>query len=292
MKKSLTATYSYYPGCSQVATNKAYDISTRHLARALGFNLVELEDWNCCGATAYVAVRELRSFVLSVRNLALAEAAGHDLVTPCSGCYLVLRKTQKYFAESPSRRKQMSQALAAGGMTYRGTVRVRHFLELVVREAGEESVRSRVVKPLEGLRVACYYGCQVTRPFAEIDDEESPEVLDNLVRWLGGKPVHYPLKTKCCGGLMMTTQPEIGKKLTGELLKNAKQSGADCIVTCCPLCQMNLDSYQSSVSAAMSTECTIPVLYFTQLTGYALGLSGKTLALSDSISPVGQVCRA
>ena len=279
-------TYSYYPGCSQMATNKAYDISARSVARVLGLELVELEDWNCCGATAYVAIREERAFVLSARNLALAEKTGRDLVTPCSGCYVVLRKANKYMADNPELHAEIKRALAAGGMTYGGNVRVRHFLDVVLNDVGEDAIREHVTRPLDGLRVACYYGCQVSRPFGEIDSEELPERIDRLVEWLGANPVPFPLKAKCCGGLMMTTQPDIGRKLTGKLLRVAKANSADCIITCCPLCQMNLEAYQREVSDAMQCDCHIPVLYFTQLMGHAFGLSSEELALQDSLTAV------
>ncbi len=269
-----------------MATNKAYDVSVRSVARELGLELVELDDWNCCGATAYVAIREERAFVLSARNLALAERAGRDLVTPCSGCYVVLRKANKYMADNPELYAKIGRALAAGGMTYGGKVRVRHFLDLVLNDAGEETIQQRVVRPLDGLRVACYYGCQVSRPFGEIDSEELPERVDRLVEWLGAEPVPFPLKTKCCGGMMLMTQPDIGRKLTGKLLRVAKAKGADCIITCCPLCQMNLEAYQREVSDAMQCDCHIPVLYFTQLMGHAFGLSSEELALRDSLTAV------
>jgi heterodisulfide reductase subunit B len=278
--------YTYYPGCSQMATNKAYDISTRSVARALGLEMVELDDWNCCGATAYIAIREKRAFVLSARNLAMAEKTGRELVTACSACYVVLKKLNKYMAQNAQLRAEIRDALAAGGMTYGGKVSVRHFLDIVVNEVGEQAVRDRIKHPLTGLNVVPYYGCQVSRPFGEIDDEEFPESLDNMVRWLGAEPVAFPLKARCCGGLMMTTQPEIGKRLTGKILGSAKRLGADCIITCCPMCQMNLEAYQRQIGVATEADDEIPVLYFTQLVGHALGLSPDELALKDSLTPV------
>lgn len=278
--------FSYYPGCSTRSANRAYDISTRSVADELGIDLVELDDWNCCGATAYVAVHEKRSFVLSARNLALAEKEGRDLVAICNGCYLVLRKTNKYMSEDPKLNADITRALAAGDMSYGGTVRVRHFLDVVVNDIGEEGVRQCVSQPLAGLKVAPYYGCQIGRPFGEIDDAEDPQMMDKLIGWLGGEAVHFPLKAKCCGGLMMTTQVDIGRKLTGKVLKNAKDGGAGCIITACPLCQMNLEGYQNAVSGAMGANCELPVLYFTQLMGAAFGLSPRDLALKDSLTPV------
>jgi heterodisulfide reductase subunit B2 len=278
--------YSYYPGCSTRSANRAYDISTRSIANSLGIELEELDDWNCCGATAYVAIHEKRSFVLSARNLAIAEKTGKDLVAICNGCYLALRKASKYINENPKLKGSVTKALAAGGMSYEGTVGVRHFLDVVVNDLGAQAVQECVSRNLEGLKVAPYYGCQIGRPFGEIDDPEDPRMMDDLIGWLGGQAVNFPLKAKCCGGLMMTTQEKIGRELTGKILKNALDGGADCIITACPLCQMNLEGYQKTVSKAMGIDCRIPVLYFTQLMGVAFGLGSRELALKDSLTPV------
>ena len=289
MSASNGQKYTYYPGCSQMVVNRAYDVSTRSVAKALGLELVELDDWNCCGATAYVAIQE-RAFVISARNLALAAKTGrNDLVTACNGCYLVLNKTNKYMASDRKLKQEVRDALAAGDMDYEGNVKVRHFLEVVLDDVGEEAVKAKVSQPLNGLKVASYYGCQLTRPFGEIDDEEFPEHLDELVEWLGAEAVPFPMKAKCCGGLMMTPQPQVGKKLTASILKSAKDQGADCIITCCPLCQMNLEAYQDAISAQVGYDCSIPVLYFTQLMGKAFGLGEKEMALKDSLTPVKQV---
>ena len=287
MTGSRDRVYTYYPGCSQMVTNKAYNISTKSVARVLGLDMAELEDWNCCGATAYMAIDKKRASVLSARNLALAEKTGRaELVTACNGCYLTLNKVNRLLAEEPELSMQVQKALDAGGMTYDGTIRVRHFLDIVVNDVGEEEVRRHVAGPLSAFKVASYYGCQLSRPFGELDDEEFPEIMDKLAGWLGAEPVFFPLKAKCCGGLMMTTEPEIGRKLTGKILKSAKQQGADCIITCCPLCQMNLEAYQDKVGAAIEYDCHIPVLYFTQLMGCAFGLKSDELALKDSLTPV------
>lgn len=286
METNGNGAFSYYPGCSLMATNRAYDRSTRNVAEALGLKLVELDDWNCCGATAYMAINEKRSFVMSARNLALAEKEDRDLVTVCNGCYLALKKTNKYLTEDSHLQADIQRALVAGDMNYAGGVKVLHFLEVVVNDLGEEIVRKSVTQPLTGLKVACYYGCQFSRPFGEIDHEEFPEMMDKLVGWLGAEPVPFPLKAKCCGGMMMTTEPEIGLRLSGQLLKNAKDAGADCLISACPLCQMNLEGYQKKSGAEISSDCSLPVLYFTQLLGVAFGLSSKKLALKDSLTPV------
>jgi len=276
--------YSYYPGCSLTSTNRAYDISTRNVARVLGVEMIELEDWNCCGATAYTAISEQHSFVLSARNLALAEKDNRDLVTACAGCYLALHKTNKYFAENRKVRQEIRTALQAGGEDYNGGVRVRHFLDVVVNDLGEEVIEQHVVRRFNGLKVAPYYGCQITRPFGEIDDPDFPRCMDNLLRWIGAEPLDYMMSTKCCGGMLMTTKPEVSRELVGGILGEAKRIGADCISTACPLCQMNLEAYQKKVSRQMKTDCSIPVLYFTQLLGITLGLEPEQVALEDNLT--------
>jgi heterodisulfide reductase subunit B len=267
-------------------TNRAYDISARSVARVLGIEMRELDDWNCCGATAYMAIREKRSFVLSARNLAIAEQQPHELATLCNACYVVLRKTNKYMAEHPKLRDDVDRALQAGGMSYGGTVRVRHFLDILVNDVGEEAVKSHVKCHLGGLRVAGYCGCQLTRPFDDLGHPEYPDLMDRLMGWLGAEVVPFPLTTKCCGGMAMVTHPETGRVLTGKILSAAKDRGADCLATACPLCQVNLEAYQDRVAEAVGSGCDVPVLYFTQLVGIAFGLKNKDLALKDSLTPV------
>jgi len=286
MSQALSRSFSYFPGCSLTATNRAYDVSTRNVARALGIEMVELEDWNCCGATAYLPIREKRAFVLSARNLAIAEKEGRALATVCNACFVVLRKTNKYMAEDPDLRRAIRGALQAGGADYEGTVPVRHFLEIVVNDLGEEAVRSRVQCDLSGVKVACYSGCQLSRPFDDVDHPEYPEMMNRLVGWLGAEVVPFPMSAKCCGGMAMTTHPDTGRVLTGKLLKAAKDRGADCIATACPLCQVNLEAYQAKVGQVIGADCGIPVLYFTQLMGAVFGLPPEDLALRDSLTPV------
>jgi heterodisulfide reductase subunit B len=279
--------YTYYPGCSQTKTSRAYDISGRSVARALGLELVDLEDWNCCGASNYIAIDARKAFVLSARNLALAEKTGRpDIVTSCSGCYVILAKAKKYIAQNPKLREDVNEALATDGLTYSGKVNVRHILDVLVNDVAEEKVREAVTKPLADLKVAPYYGCQIGRPYGEFDDEEWPHTLDDLVSWTGAEVVNFALKSKCCGGILMTTQPKVGRTLVGKLLKNAKDSGADCIVTSCSLCHVTLEGYQKKVSRHIGEDVQIPVMYFTQLLGWALGLTEKELMINDSLTRV------
>jgi heterodisulfide reductase subunit B len=292
MSAETQKTLPYYPGCSMMVTNKAYDVSSRNVAKALGVELAEIEDWNCCGATAYLSVNEKVSFVLSARNLALVEAQANgegpqNLVTVCSGCFVALRKANKYMDENAKLRNEIRDALKAGGMDYAGGVSVRHFLEVVVNDLGEDAVRSRVERPLSGLKVAPYSGCQIGRPFTDVEDPEFPTLMDRLLQWLGAEVVDFPFKAKCCGGMMMTTQRDLALQLTGKVLQNAGDSGADCIATACPLCQINLEGYQKEACNVFGKSCDVPIFYFTQLMGIAFGLDHKELALAENLTSPG-----
>ncbi|KPJ59303.1 MAG: hypothetical protein AMJ46_11715 [Latescibacteria bacterium DG_63] len=277
--------YTYYPGCSLEVSNKAYDISARNVAKALGANLIELEDWNCCGATNYMSVRELRSFAISARNLALAQKENRDLVTVCSACYTTLNKTHQYMEADGKLKAEINNALSAVNLKYDGDLKVRHLLDVFVNDIGIENIAKKVKVPLKGLRVVPYYGCQLTRPNATFDDAEFPTTMDTLFRALGADVVDYPLKTKCCGGMLMTTAEKVALKLVRNLLDCAVKRGVDCIVTPCPLCHFNLDAYQNNVNKMFGTNFAVPILFFTQLTGVALGLSGREIALGQEIVP-------
>jgi len=276
--------YTYYPGCSQEVSNRAYDLSTRAVAKALDMELEELKDWNCCGSSPSYSIRELPTFVLGARNLALAErqAGASDLVTICNGCFAMLEKTNLRLRE-PDLGRRVGEVLGVAGLKYEGSVRVRHFLEVLVNDVGEGLIRERVTAPLEGLKVAPYYGCQFSRPEGRYDDLEFPIALDRLFSWIGVEMVDYPLKAQCCGGLLMTTKEEVALKLVRDLLALARKRGARCIATICPLCQLNLEAYQDRVKARFGADLSIPILYFTQLLGLSLGLEGKALGLGTEL---------
>jgi heterodisulfide reductase subunit B len=275
--------FSYYPGCSLEGMNKAYDKSARVVSKALGIDLTELNDWNCCGASAYTSIQELRAHLLSARNLALAEREKKDLVVVCPACLTTLTKSNRYMGEDPKLRRTLASALRAANLQYSGTVKVRHLLEIVVNDIGEQEVKAKVTKPLSGLKVAPYYGCQFTRPFGDFDDKEFPVMLDRLLAWLGAKPVNFPLKAKCCGGMLMTTNEPVGLGLVRGLLDCAAQNGAECVSTICPLCHMTLEAYQGNVNKKFGTDFKLPTLYFTQLIGLAFGFSRKELGINAEL---------
>jgi heterodisulfide reductase subunit B len=275
--------YSYYPACCSFGQAIAYDMSTRAVAKVLDIDLAELDDWNCCGSTPYSSIDELGSICCSARNLALAEKRGLDLVTPCSDCYLMLSKANLFMKEYPELKIKVTEALAAGGLEYKGTVRVRHILDVFANDVSSDQITSRVTRSLAGLKVAPYYGCQVVRPRPSFDDPELPQSLERLIKSIGAEPTPFPLKTRCCGGSMIIPEEDIALGLIYKLLDNAVSNGADCIVSACPLCQANLDVYQSRINRKFKTKFNIPVLFFTQLMGVALGIDSKTLGLEKGI---------
>lgn len=271
--------YAYFPGCSLKGLGRAYEESLLPVMERLGVELVELDDWNCCGATAYMSVDERKACILAARNLALAEKTGiHDLVTPCSACYLVLNKTKHYLKDSPEIRTSVQHALETAGLKYSGEIPVRHPLDILVHDVGLDVIREKVVRPLTGLKVAPYYGCQVVRPYATFDDAWNPTTMDRLLATLGAEVVPYPLKTKCCGGSLTGTLPDTGLRLTYILLKEALRRGADVIATICPLCQFNLDAYHDQLARQWGP-VPVPTVYFTQLMGLAFGLPESQLGL-------------
>jgi heterodisulfide reductase subunit B len=278
--------YLYYPGCSLRSTGKPYDESLRATFTALGVTLEELNDWNCCGATAYISVDEAKAFALSARNLCLAERqAGSawkgpvNLVTPCSACYSLTLKTQHYLVSNPEVRKTIEEALEAIGLRCEGRVQPRHPLDVLVNDIGLEKVKARVAKPLDGLRVACYYGCAIVRPYATFDSQWNPTSMDRLVEALGGTPIDWTMKTRCCGGALTGTIREVGLRLNQLLLKEAKRKGADILITTCPLCQFDLECFQDDIKETFKEDISMPVAYFTQLVGLSFGIAEKELGV-------------
>ena len=280
--------YQYFPGCSLKGTGRAYEESFLAVFRALGVEISELDDWNCCGATAYMSVDETKSYALAGRNLCIAERETPDVIAPCSACYLVLNKTMQGLRDHPELRRKVTGALAAGGLDYKGTAKVRHPLDVLVNDVGLDKITKRVTRPLTGLKLAPYYGCQVVRPFATFDDQHNPVTMDKLIAASGAECVTWPLKTRCCGGSLTGTVPEAGLRLAYIILKEAKKRGAQAIVTPCPLCQFNLDGYQDLI-ARKYERIDIPVLYFTQVVGLAMGLSASELGIKRGIISAGTV---
>jgi heterodisulfide reductase subunit B len=249
--------------------------------------MIEIDDWNCCGATAYMSVKETVACVVSARNLALAEPLGLDIVAPCSACFTVLNKTRSFVQEMPDFRRNVNACLEEAGLSCRFDLPVRHPLEVLVNDIGLATIGKRQKRSLSGLRVACYYGCQIVRPERAVEeDAEIPMALDGLISALGGTPVDYPPKVRCCGGMLVATFEEVAKSLCQDLCEWARARGADCIITTCPMCQANLELLQQRRLGSGTARSAIPVLYFTQLVGLALGYSPEDVGMQLNLIPL------
>jgi heterodisulfide reductase subunit B len=278
--------YAYYPGCSLEATGRPYDVSLRLVFERLGVGLREIDDWNCCGATSYISMNKSTAYALTARNLANAEKLNLDVCAPCSSCYTILSKVNRHVRWGEEHKAQINEALGAAGLSYSGSLEVLHPLGILVDFYGIERIVERAVKSLGGMRVAPYYGCQIVRPHGRFDDAEDPQQLDNLLSALGATVVPFTHKVRCCGGMLMTTYEEVALKLNRDILAGAAREGAEVIVTTCPMCQMNLEAYQDRINQAYGTNFAIPILYFTQLVGLALGLSSTELLIDKLILPM------
>lgn len=276
--------YTYYPGCSLESAHKSYGDSVKKVFSHLGCNLIELEDWNCCGATMYMSVKETVGFAISARNLALAEKYDRDVVAPCSACFTVLSKTNRYLKELPDLHNKINECLTESGLSYNLSVRVRHPLDVLVNDIGIEKIKEKAKFSLKGLKIANYYGCQIVRPERGFDDREEPMTMDNLFSALGAENIYYPMKVKCCGGMLMTTYEDVALKLSKGIIETAVENGANCIVTTCPLCQMNVEAYQDVINKTYGTNYSIPVLFFTQVLGLAFGFSDKELGIDTLLT--------
>lgn len=281
--------YLFYPGCSMDSSAKAYYDSLMAIKDPLGIQLQEINDWNCCGATEYLGINLIPAYALISRNLALAsqQANGtHTVVAPCSACYLNLAKADHYMQERPVLGEKVNIALDAGGLHYNaGSLHIRHLLDVIINDIGLDVVETYVSRPLKGLRVAPYLGCMVPRPDYENrwSDHEYPTELDQLLKSLGAEVIDFPLKTHCCGGHMTQISPSTAFELIRRLIHSADQYKADLMVTVCPMCQMNLDAYQNETNRFFHTEYHMPIVFFTQLMGLAMGFEANKLGFGSEL---------
>ena len=271
--------FAYFPGCSLEKMAISYHLSALETTRKLGVKLNEIEDWNCCGATAYYNIDELLTDTLCARNLAIAEKTGLELVAPCSACYKNMYFTADHLNNDPDLADHINFALEEDNLHYKGTVKVKHLIEVFVQDIGMQELESKVTNPLEGVRVAPYYGCQILRPQKDHEDVEQPQFFEELLSTIGAVPVNYPLKMRCCGGSIILTNRLVALSMVRNLLKSAVDAQADIIATACPMCQINLECYQQQVNEEFGTEFSVPIMYFTQLVGLAMGIANKKLGI-------------
>ncbi len=272
--------YAYFPGCSLSASAQDYDTSFRWVCRFLGIELEEVKDWVCCGASSAHATSHLLTVAIPAISLSHAEQEGFDrLVAPCLACQSRMKAANQMFETDQALRKKVNEVLEGG---YRGTVRVFHPLEVFLSDIGLDSLGERVTRRLAGLRVACYYGCALTRPpkVCQFDNTEYPMSMDRILRSVGLETLDWAYKTECCGVSMTLTRADMVVHLSHRILRAAKEVGADVIAVCCPLCQTNLDTRQGQIAEKYGVRLDIPVLYFTQLLGIVYGAYSGELGLS------------
>jgi heterodisulfide reductase subunit B len=270
---------SYYPGCSLHATGIEFHLSTKAVTEKLGLNLVEPEGWKCCGTSPAHNTDYYRSVKLPMETLAIADEMGHSYMTmPCAACFSRFRFAMHEVEHDEELKRKLADDI---GYEYSGGITVDNLLTTITDRVGIEAAVKPVVKPLEGLRVACYYGCLLTRPPDVTGEEhyEHPTNMDRLVEALGAEAIEWGYKTDCCGGSLSLSTLEISLDLSHNILQNAVDCGADLIATACPLCHANLDVFQKQIKDEYGADWDIPVVYFTQLMGVAYGLDAKTLGI-------------
>ena len=268
-----TNTYAYYPGCTLHSTAKEYDVSARAVCRQLGIELQELDGWTCCGASSAHTTNETLAITLPARDLRSAEAKGLPLAVACAMCFNRL----KYTAHALADKEKLDSINKLIGDGLRNTTEIVHLLQILY----DRRKSIAVGKPLKGLKVASYYGCLLVRPqeITHFDDPENPQMMDKLMTTLGAQPLEWDFKTACCGASLPLSRRDIVVKLSYRILLQARQLGADCVAVACPMCQMNLDAYQNEMVKQYGKKVEMPILYFTQLAGLAMGLSPKELDL-------------
>lgn len=268
---SESKTYSYFPGCTLRTAAKDLDKWARDSAKALGFTLEEIPDWQCCGGVYTEGVTETAPKLSSVRALKAANDAGNDLVAVCAACFNVLKRVENDMENDDSVASKRANAYMGEEEAYHGGTRVKHYLEVLRDDIGFEAIKAAVKNPLSsgrwaGKKIGAYYGCMLLRPSGVIglDDAENPRILEDLIKALGGESVVYARRNECCGAYQAVTDSEIPKKRSGEILDNAKDNGATVLVTACPLCKYNLAKYAAGKD--------VEVVYFTELLAEALGV--------------------
>lgn len=270
--------YAYYPGCSSHSTARDMHESAAAVAMALGIELAELKGWSCCGATSAHQTDRILAASLPAANLLLAKETGLDTVVTCAACYSRMKTANHEISLLPSIRRQVADAV---GQDYDGSVKVRHFVEILLEDIGMDKLRKRFKRSLNGLKVASYYGCLLVRPnnVTGFDDAENPQSLDRLVTAMGGESIDWPYKVECCGGGLSLTRVDVAAGLSARIVEAAEAEGADCIAVACPMCQASLDLRRKDIDAVLGKKKAIPVLYITQLIGLCLGISQKELGL-------------
>jgi len=284
--------YALYLGCTIQSEQYGYEVSVRETLPRLGIELEDMEGVSCCGSPALNSVSKLGWHYLSARNLAIAENMGLDVLPLCNGCHLSFIETKHFLEKDPELKNIINMNLEKEGLNYRGDIRIVHLLEALHDEIGTQKISEKVVKPLGGIKLASHPGCHAIRPsdLQKVDDAENPQKLDDLIRALGAETFDYPEKTDCCGSQLAMTSGRITLKIAGEKLQAVKSYGFDGLVTTCPFCFKMYDGRQRAIKGGLKdSSLDLPVFYYTQLLGLAMGLGPEKLGLDLNLSPIDPV---
>ena len=281
----MMRSYAYFPGCSAKGTCQELDLSTAAVAACFGIDLRQLDNPGCTGAREFRAISELVHLTANGRIIAKAEQLNRDLVVVCDTCLLNLVEANAKLKADAALRRSVNDALAAEGLEFKGAVNVKHFLWVLTDDLGPNVLRDKIVRPLRGLKVAPFYGCHIQRPAAahpEASGADKP-ALDRLCELLGASVVQYEGASRCCGFHVVAAEEKIALNMSGSHLGNAKDKGAHCVVTPCPLCHTVFDAYQPDIERAKGRALELPILHVAQMVGLAIGLSFEELALSRHV---------
>ncbi|MGE5240269.1 MAG: CoB--CoM heterodisulfide reductase iron-sulfur subunit B family protein [Bacteroidota bacterium] len=282
--------YSFYPGCSseRKASASNYMVSVESMCKTLDVKLNEIPDWNCCGASiGYAEGGELPRHVMNARNIALSDQhnPGQDIVATCAACWLGAKESQERITHSGELLGDINNILSEAGLKYEGKQKIRHMVEVLIEDLGYDELKKPVKKPLEGIKIAGYVGCQTNRPFGVAGESfENPKYLDKLTETVGAEALEkYDQKVTCCGGALAFSEPEKSQAQIKKIIESAYDHGADMIVTPCPVCQMNVEVYQGQINKKYGTKFNMPVVYYSQLMTVAYGGNAKEAGLDGNV---------
>lgn len=271
---------AYYPGCSLHASSELYDIQCKKVLMELGLELKEIEDWNCCGATSAGKTDDFLSVALPARNLGIADASGlSEMVIPCSSCYNRTLVSQKILSENSELMTKINTELSK---KVQGKIKISSILDVLVSTANSGKIGEKSIKQLKGLRPACYYGCLLTRFPRDIqisDNIENPQGMETVCKAIGAEPIDWSYKTDCCGASAVLNDTDTSLLLMSKIIKDALAREANCLVTTCPMCQMNMDAYQDQVCERYEIQKRLPVFFITELLGIAMGFTPREMLI-------------
>jgi heterodisulfide reductase subunit B len=284
--------FAFYPGCTVGSEQYAYEMSAREVFPKLGVQLVDVAGFSCCGYPLKSVSLPAWSY-LSARNLAIAEKLGLDVLPLCNGCNLSFLEVRHYLEVNPELKEKVKTMLSSEGLAFIGKVKSWHILKFLHEVVGVEKIQSAVTKPLKGLKLATHYGCHALRPgeMKILDDPEDPRYFEELITPLGAKVEEYPERLDCCGQGLAITTGKTALTISGTKLKAIQDRGFDAVVTVCPFCMKMLDAKQNAIRVTTQTDIRLPVVYYTQLLGLAMGISAEKLGLNLNLSPVGEILK-